>query len=58
MIEGASSSRDKSEIHENWCLKEEKVQEEEPYLTVDEIRERIDDFCDVGRDNVVLKLES
>jgi hypothetical protein len=36
----------------------EKEQEEVPDLTVDKVRKRIDDFCDVGRDNVVLNLES
>jgi hypothetical protein len=39
-------------------LKVEKEQEEGSDLTVDEIGKRINDFCDVGRDNVVLKLES
>ena len=36
----------------------EKEKEAGSGLTVDEVGKRVDDFCDVGRDNVVLKLES
>jgi hypothetical protein len=57
VTEGAASSRDISNIHENGGRKGKKVHEGGSDLTVDEVGKRIDDFCDVGRDNVVLKLE-